>query len=140
VPSFVTLGQVEVLLVSMRAGCLGLNLCTASLVYLCDPWWNPVSVRLCLAVCVCLCACSESAQRVHHGPCLSPSGVPLPYLWPLVWGGQAVEDQAINRVHRLGQTKPVLIKRLVVAGTVETGLLALQVCVFGLPLPLPPNT
>ncbi len=41
---------------------------------------------------------------------------------------QAVEDQAINRVHRLGQTKPVLIKRLVVSGTVETALLALQVC------------
>ena len=41
-----------------------------------------------------------------------------------------MEDQAINRVHRLGQTKPVLIKRLVVSGTVETALLALQVCML----------
>ena len=39
---FKTVPSVEVLLVSLKAGCLGLNLTTASLVYLMDPWWNPV--------------------------------------------------------------------------------------------------
>ena len=50
---------------------------------------------------------------------------------------QAVEDQAINRVHRLGQTKPVLIKRLVTADTVEQTLLVLQVCWRGVTHPHP---
>ena len=39
---------------------------------------------------------------------------------------QAVEDQAINRVHRLGQTRPVLVKRLLVPDTVEDTMLELQ--------------
>ena len=40
---------------------------------------------------------------------------------------QAVEDQAINRVHRLGQTRRVLIKRLLAPDTVEDTMLELQV-------------
>lgn len=45
--------------------------------------------------------------------------------------GQAVEDQAINRVHRLGQTRRVLIKRLLAPDTVEDTMLELQVRVTG---------
>ena len=40
----------------------------------------------------------------------------------------AVEEQAIDRVHRLGQLNEVSVKRFVVAGTVEDKMLALQVC------------
>jgi SNF2 family DNA or RNA helicase len=38
----------------------------------------------------------------------------------------AVEDQAIDRVHRLGQTRPVTIKRYFIADSVEEKLLKLQ--------------
>ncbi|KAG7091955.1 hypothetical protein E1B28_008344 [Marasmius oreades] len=39
---------------------------------------------------------------------------------------QAVENQAFDRVHRLGQTKPVNVQRLVIENTVEDRILALQ--------------
>jgi superfamily II DNA or RNA helicase len=42
------------------------------------------------------------------------------------WWNPAVEDQAADRAHRIGRTHPVLIHRLVAAGTVEERLLALQ--------------
>ncbi len=35
------------------------------------------------------------------------------------WWNPAVEEQAVNRLHRLGQTKPVFIYRLITPGTVE---------------------
>ena len=38
----------------------------------------------------------------------------------------AVEDQAIDRVHRLGQTREVSVKRYVVADTVEERLVRVQ--------------
>ncbi len=42
------------------------------------------------------------------------------------WWNPAVERQAIDRTHRIGQTKPVIAYRLVAAGTVEEKVLALQ--------------
>jgi SNF2 family DNA or RNA helicase len=68
-----------IMLVSLRAGGLGLNLTAADHIFLLDPWWNP-----------------------------------------------AVEDQAADRAHRLGQTRPVLVYRLVAQDTVEERILALQ--------------
>ncbi|MGQ4809841.1 hypothetical protein NKDENANG_03277 [Candidatus Entotheonellaceae bacterium PAL068K] len=68
-----------VMLVSLRAGGLGLNLTAADHVFLLDPWWNP-----------------------------------------------AVEDQAADRTHRLGQDRPILVYRLVAEDTVEERILALQ--------------
>jgi superfamily II DNA or RNA helicase len=68
-----------VLLISLRAGGLGLNLTAADHVFLLDPWWNP-----------------------------------------------AVEDQAADRTHRLGQDHPVLVYHLVAEDTVEEHILALQ--------------
>ena len=68
-----------ILLVSLKAGGVGLNLTAADHVFLCDPWWNP-----------------------------------------------AVEDQAADRAHRIGQDKPVFIYRLVAEGTVEERILVLQ--------------
>jgi SNF2 family DNA or RNA helicase len=68
-----------VMLVSLRAGGVGLNLAAADHVFLLDPWWNP-----------------------------------------------AVEDQAIDRAHRIGQERPVLVYRLVARDTVDEKLLELQ--------------
>jgi len=68
-----------VLLASLKACGVGLNLTCASVIVLVDLWWNP-----------------------------------------------AVENQAIDRVHRFGQTKPVRVWRLTVGGTVEDKLLLLQ--------------
>jgi len=68
-----------VLLLSLKAGGVGLTLTAADHILLCDPWWNP-----------------------------------------------ATEDQAADRAHRIGQTRPVLIRKLVALGTVEEKLLGLQ--------------
>jgi SNF2 family DNA or RNA helicase len=42
------------------------------------------------------------------------------------WWNPAVEDQAADRAHRIGQTRPVLVHRLVATNTVEERVLALQ--------------
>ncbi|KAJ2932690.1 hypothetical protein H1R20_g4421, partial [Candolleomyces eurysporus] len=69
----------EVLLVSLKAGGVGLNLTAAQRVYLMDPYWNP-----------------------------------------------AVENQAVDRIHRLGQTRPVTTVKLIIANTIEARLLEVQ--------------
>ncbi len=42
------------------------------------------------------------------------------------WWNPAVEDQAADRTHRIGQDKPVFVYRLVAEGTVEEKILELQ--------------
>jgi SNF2 family DNA or RNA helicase len=42
------------------------------------------------------------------------------------WWNPAVEEQAADRTHRIGQTRPVMIYRLVAADTVEERILDLQ--------------
>ncbi|GLT35850.1 hypothetical protein SLA2020_102670 [Shorea laevis] len=42
------------------------------------------------------------------------------------WWNPTTEDQAINRAHRIGQTRPVTVLRLRVKDTVEDLFLALQ--------------
>eukprot|EP00742_Colponemidia_sp_Colp-10_P014547 GILJ01016532.1.p1 GENE.GILJ01016532.1~~GILJ01016532.1.p1 ORF type:complete len:935 (-),score=119.12 GILJ01016532.1:169-2973(-) len=76
---FKTEGGPRVLLLSLKAGGVGLNLTAASWVFLLDPWWNP-----------------------------------------------AIEDQAMQRVHRIGQSKPVNVVRFIVKGTVEVNILKMQ--------------
>jgi SNF2 family DNA or RNA helicase len=71
--------QVPILLVSLKAGGLGLNLTAADTVIHMDPWWNP-----------------------------------------------AVEEQATARAHRIGQDQPVFVYKLVVEGSIEERMLALQ--------------
>ncbi|WIG94817.1 DEAD/DEAH box helicase [Myxococcus sp. SDU36] len=42
------------------------------------------------------------------------------------WWNPAVEDQATDRAHRIGQTRPVTVSRLVSEGTLEEAILALH--------------
>ncbi|KAF9164320.1 hypothetical protein BGX21_000164 [Mortierella sp. AD011] len=71
--------DVSVILISLKAGGVGLNLTSAQRVYLMDPHWNP-----------------------------------------------SVESQAIDRIHRLGQTKPVDIIRFIIKESIEENILELQ--------------
>ncbi|KAK0470167.1 SNF2 family N-terminal domain-containing protein [Desarmillaria tabescens] len=43
-----------------------------------------------------------------------------------LWWNPAVEEQAFNRVHRIGQTKPVQVYKLVVPDTIEDSVLRMQ--------------
>lgn len=42
------------------------------------------------------------------------------------WWNPAVEDQATDRAHRIGQDKPVFVYKLIAAGTVEERMLEMQ--------------
>jgi SNF2 family DNA or RNA helicase len=42
------------------------------------------------------------------------------------WWNPAVENQATDRAHRLGQDKPVFVYKLITAGSVEEKIVALQ--------------
>jgi len=68
-----------VLLLSLKAGGVGLNLTAADTVIHLDPWWNP-----------------------------------------------AVEQQATDRAHRIGQHQPVHVYKIVAEGSIEERMLALQ--------------
>ncbi|KAI9676642.1 MAG: DNA helicase rad5 [Trizodia sp. TS-e1964] len=68
-----------VLLLSLRAGGVGLNLTHAKRVFMMDPWWS-----------------------------------------------FAIEAQAIDRVHRMGQDEPVLVHRFIVKNSVEQRMLRIQ--------------
>ncbi|OIV91249.1 hypothetical protein TanjilG_30471 [Lupinus angustifolius] len=79
VKDFNTDPEVTVMLMSLKAGNLGLNMVAACHVILLDLWWNPTT-----------------------------------------------EDQAVDRAHRIGQTRPVTVTRLTIKDTVEDRILALQ--------------
>jgi SNF2 family DNA or RNA helicase len=79
VDTFQTDASIQIFLISLKAGGVGLNLTAADYVYVVDPWWNP-----------------------------------------------AVEDQAIDRTHRIGQTKKVFSYKMICKNTVEEKILQLQ--------------
>jgi non-specific serine/threonine protein kinase len=69
----------RIMVISLKAGGLGLNLTEADYIYLIDPWWNP-----------------------------------------------AVEQQAIDRTHRIGQDKHIFAYKMICKDTVEEKILNLQ--------------
>ncbi|KAI5917130.1 RAD5-like protein [Camillea tinctor] len=71
--------QTRIMLASLNAASVGVNLTAADTVVLADCWWAP-----------------------------------------------AIEDQAVDRVHRLGQTRPVTVYKLFVEGSVEERVLDIQ--------------
>ena len=79
IDTFSTESDVNVILVSIKAGGLGINLTAASRVYVMEPLFNP-----------------------------------------------AAEIQAIERVHRLGQKRDVVIKHLIMKDSIEEKIVQLQ--------------
>lgn len=71
--------NIVVLLLSLKAGGVGLNLTTASRAFMMDPWWSP-----------------------------------------------SVEDQAIDRIHRIGQNETVKVVRFIVKNSIEINMLKIQ--------------
>ncbi|KXT04400.1 hypothetical protein AC578_3573 [Pseudocercospora eumusae] len=71
--------ETGIMLASLGASAVGLNLTAANIVVLCDTWWAP-----------------------------------------------AIEDQAVDRVHRLGQKKEVKVFRLVMNNSIEQHTLDIQ--------------
>lgn len=71
--------SIQVFLISLKAGGVGLNLTAADYVFILDPWWNP-----------------------------------------------AVEAQAVDRAHRIGQRNTVFTYKFITKDTVEEKILALQ--------------
>lgn len=76
---FQTNSDVNILLISLKAGGLALNLTEANNVFLMDPWWNP-----------------------------------------------AVEEQAMDRIHRIGQFRPIRIYKIIIEDSIESKILELQ--------------
>lgn len=71
--------NIQIFLISLKAGGLGLNLTAADYVFILDPWWNP-----------------------------------------------AIEAQAVDRAHRIGQEQKVFTYKFITKNTVEEKILALQ--------------
>lgn len=68
-----------ILLISLKAGGVGLNLVCARQAFIMDPWWS-----------------------------------------------FAIESQAIDRIHRMGQTRDVKVSRFIIQGSVEERMLKIQ--------------
>jgi SNF2 family DNA or RNA helicase len=71
--------DVQVFLISLKAGGVGLNLTAAEYVFVLDPWWNP-----------------------------------------------AVERQAVDRTHRIGQQNTVFSYKFITKDTIEEKIILLQ--------------
>ncbi|KAK6197099.1 ATPase/DNA helicase [Scheffersomyces amazonensis] len=74
-----TYPRTTILLLSLKAGGVGLNLTQASRAYMMDPWWSP-----------------------------------------------SIEDQAIDRIHRIGQNETVKVVRFIMENSIEIKMLKIQ--------------
>ncbi|SCV70683.1 BQ2448_3445 [Microbotryum intermedium] len=91
----------EVLLVSLRAGGVGLNLTAGRRVYLMEPFWNP-AVEVC---------------RFSISFVFKASLTVRPH---------SLQNQAVDRIHRLGQTMPVQTVRFIIKTTIEENMRKIQ--------------
>lgn len=73
------IGKMKILLLSLKAGGVGLNLTCASHAFMMDPWWSP-----------------------------------------------SLEDQAIDRIHRIGQSNTVKVVRFIIKDSIEEKMLKIQ--------------
>jgi DNA repair protein RAD16 len=90
--------HVTVFLVSLKAGGVALNLTEANRVYLMDSWWNPAV-----------------EYRTWSYACLF-----------IISHGLNLTAEAMDRIHRLGQHRPVQAIKLVVEDSIESRIV--QVC------------
>lgn len=98
----------RILLMSLKAAGVALNLTVASECFLLDLWWNPAAelqvVHLRLKIC----------KLIPIAGFLTSSFICFFF------------EQAIDRLHRLGQYRPIRAVRFVAEGTVEERVLQLQ--------------
>ena len=100
------------LLISLKAGGVGLNLVSASCVFFLD--WSDTSL-------------TQQRRRQHAVHVHSVAdNFRLLCVCLLSWWNPAVEQQAIDRVHRIGQTRTVRVKRFVIIDSVEERILEMQ--------------
>ncbi|CCE64071.1 hypothetical protein TPHA_0G02360 [Tetrapisispora phaffii CBS 4417] len=74
-----SLEKQKILLLSLKAGGVGLNLTCCSHAFIMDPWWSP-----------------------------------------------SMEDQAVDRIHRIGQKNPVTVIKFIISNTIEEKMLRIQ--------------
>ncbi len=94
---FMTNSDVEVFLVSLKAGGVALNLTEASRVFIVDPWWNPAAEW-------------QSAGEPTHPLLVSTTNA----------------NAESDRCHRIGQKRPCVITRLCIEDSVESRMVMLQ--------------
>jgi SNF2 family DNA or RNA helicase len=71
-------------------------------------------------------SCLSSSSSPPGRPGASPPNRSVPRCPAPAWWNPAVEQQATDRAHRIGQTKVVNVDRLVAAGTIEEKILQLK--------------
>jgi len=112
--------KVRVLLMSLKAGGVALNLTVASEVFLVDNWWSKFRVFYVESKSADLSIHSCSLVFLLRISCwLIPS-----HLFQTT--DPAAEMQAIDRTHRLGQHRVIRAVRFIAEGTVEERVLQLQ--------------
>lgn len=121
--------QVRVLLCSIKAASLGLNLTMAHKVILLDCWWNAATEEQ-----VCSFHPSLSLPFSASGSNSCGGGISLCHMHILHLRAMLIPNswQAVDRCHRLGQTKDVGVVKLVMRlddgqPTVEERIINMQV-------------
>lgn len=107
--------DVTIFLVSLKAGGVALNLTEASRVYLMDSWWNPAVSPL-----------SSSFLTMSH---VAPAGQVefREYMCIVLCTFQLTSHvEAMDRIHRLGQRRPVHAIKLVIEDSIESRIVQLQ--------------
>lgn len=123
--------EIFVFLLSTRAGGLGINLTAADTVSCakcsygtCSPSHLPSSLSLLPPHSSFYCLALHPIPLFSHwiSPFPLPLDIPQVIFYDSDWN-PTVDQQAMDRAHRLGQTKQVTVYRLIVKGTIEEKIL-----------------